>query len=326
MGRASSERGTPEWREFEKLIARIEEAAGPLGIKVKSPDRIPSKVTGRLREVDASIRARIGTSEVLITIECRKRKPTQDVTWIEQLVAKKQSIGASRTIAVSASGFSQEATATAMANGIELRTLSTLSVADIHKLMRLNFVMFWKRHCAISGARVRFFRGLDGSWEMPGEAEFDYEIPPETDPSAPLFTGITTGRRRSLNDLWHELQAATDPFEEIGESTELCHRAFCYVFPGDFTLDTPGGTHLLGDVTVSVALWKTFDIVSIDEARKVEYASPEGEVVQRVEFEWHPEPTKPCRLSLQIPKDATDVKDLKVIADWPGATTINGEP
>lgn len=70
----------PEWREFERLVARIEADAGPRGLVVISPDRIRCKVTGRLREVDASIRSRIGTAETLITIECRRRAAIQDVT------------------------------------------------------------------------------------------------------------------------------------------------------------------------------------------------------------------------------------------------------
>lgn len=63
-------RSDPQWREFEKLIARIEADAGPQGIVVKSPDRIRCKLTDRLREVDATIRTKAGTAEMLITIEC----------------------------------------------------------------------------------------------------------------------------------------------------------------------------------------------------------------------------------------------------------------
>ncbi len=94
-----------EWREFERLVARIEADAGPRGLRIKSPDYIRCRTTGRLREVDASIRTQIGTVEVLVTIECRRRSKVQDVTWIEQLATKKDTIGASHTIAVSASGF-----------------------------------------------------------------------------------------------------------------------------------------------------------------------------------------------------------------------------
>jgi hypothetical protein len=43
-----------EWREFEKLVARIEMAIGPMGAVVTSHDYLRDSVTGELREVDAS--------------------------------------------------------------------------------------------------------------------------------------------------------------------------------------------------------------------------------------------------------------------------------
>ena len=87
----------PAWREFEQMVARIEADAGPAGLIVKSPDRIRCRITGRLREVDASVQTQVGTTNILVTIECRKRRPVQDVTWVEQLATKKQSLGAART-------------------------------------------------------------------------------------------------------------------------------------------------------------------------------------------------------------------------------------
>ncbi len=65
-----------DWREFEKRVARIEAALAPSGAVVKSPDRVRDLVTGSYREVDASIRYKVGTVPVLITIECRKRTTT----------------------------------------------------------------------------------------------------------------------------------------------------------------------------------------------------------------------------------------------------------
>ncbi|MCW3099146.1 MAG: hypothetical protein JWL77_4764 [Chthonomonadaceae bacterium] len=133
---------TPAWRQFEQLVARIEADSGPLGLIVTSPDRIRCKITGHLREVDASVRTKIGTSDILVTIECRQRKPKQDVTWIEQLAAKKSNIGASHTIAVSHTGFSQEAEAVARHHGIDLRQLSDVSAAEVNQLIKLDFVIF----------------------------------------------------------------------------------------------------------------------------------------------------------------------------------------
>lgn len=120
-----------DWREFEKLVSRIESMAAPRGVVIKSPDRIRDLITGQLREVDASIRTRVGTAEVLITVECRQRSRSGDDTWIEQLATKRQKIGASKTIAVSARGFTESAIRSATQFGIELRTLSEVTATDI---------------------------------------------------------------------------------------------------------------------------------------------------------------------------------------------------
>jgi hypothetical protein len=78
------------WREFELLVARIEKQLSPLGAIIKSPDSIIDKVSGSPREVDASIRYVVGSTPILITIECRNREKLQDDTWIEQLAKKKE--------------------------------------------------------------------------------------------------------------------------------------------------------------------------------------------------------------------------------------------
>jgi hypothetical protein len=71
---AAGKKELQAWKQFEQLVARIESDASKEGLTVVSPDRIRCKITGRKREVDASIRGKIGTADVLITIECRKGK------------------------------------------------------------------------------------------------------------------------------------------------------------------------------------------------------------------------------------------------------------
>ncbi len=117
----------PEWRSFEELVALVERHLAPKGAVVRSPDRIPDKTTGQLREVDASVRYQVGSIPVLITIECRDRSSVEDVTWIEQLVSKRDSLGASVTVAVSSTGFSLPAIEKAKARGIEIRLLREVS-------------------------------------------------------------------------------------------------------------------------------------------------------------------------------------------------------
>jgi len=89
---ARSENAAPAWRQFEKLVALIESHLSPRGAIIKSPDYIPDRITGQLREIDASIRYQVGSVPILITIECRDRTSEEDVIWIEQLVSKRDGI------------------------------------------------------------------------------------------------------------------------------------------------------------------------------------------------------------------------------------------
>jgi hypothetical protein len=127
----SGKKNTPIWREFELLVAAIEERLAPKGASVKSPDKIRDLDSGKEREVDASIRFKIGTVDILLTVECRKRGSVSDVTWIEQLATKRLKIGASKTIAVSARGFSEAARLCADRYGIELRMLDDIGPEQI---------------------------------------------------------------------------------------------------------------------------------------------------------------------------------------------------
>lgn len=140
----------PKWRNFEQLVTAIEQHLCPHGATVLSPDHIIDKTTGQSREVDASVRYRIGSVPILITIECRDRTATQDVTWIEQLIAKRESVGASATIAVSSTGFSGPALDKAKANEIEARVLREVSEESIRD---------WAAHLEIVVVRGKFGMG-----------------------------------------------------------------------------------------------------------------------------------------------------------------------
>lgn len=314
---ASREKSSPDWRRFEQLVARIEADAGPMGLRVTSPDRIRCNITGRLREVDASVRTKVGTSDILVTIECRKRRPKQDVTWIEQLATKRASIGAARTIAVSVAGFSAEAVA--RQHGIEIRRVSDVSIKDINRLMQLDFVHFPHKRCAIASVGVRFFRSLD--WKIPDPSKVDLVLSPDTDPHATIFKSLDTGNTWSLNDLWRQLQETTDPFVGIEKGGRPVIRTACFPYPGTVTINTPSGPKTIGDVVLSVSLSLELERVDLAAATKVEYSSPEGEALQRVEFASREPGMQDWRVSLQMPKNSVDLTRLRTRLDKPA-----GEP
>lgn len=306
---SSSKKRSPDWREFENLVARIEKDAGPAGLVVKSPDRVRCKTTGRLREVDATVRTRAGTSDILITIECRRRKHREDVTWVEQLATKKQLIGAARTLAVSSNGFSDGARTLAARLGIDLRTISDVSIADLNKLVVLDFVHLNHKSAAIARVGLKHFR--DEQWTVPDPEKLDQFLPEETDAKRPIFRNTDTGHRWSLNDLWTQMQQAADPFAGIERNGKIAIRTACFSFPGNVTVGIPAGPQTLDDVLLSVALSIRVEQVWLDAATKIEYSSPDGLVLQRVEFKSHDPGAGDFGFALQLPKSATDTDQLR---------------
>ena len=310
-----SRRKYPDWREFERLVARIEADAGPHGMVVTSPDRIKCKVTGKKREVDASIRCKVGTVDMLITIECRRRSAVQDVTWVEQLVNKQKAIGADRTIAVSSSGFTEPAKKVASLNGISIRKLSEISVDDITKILRLDFVLFWHKASAIAQIGIRKFRSLD--WKMPAPEDVDFVLPKNIDPFTAIFRNNDTGETWSTNDLWLQLQEATNPFEGIDKSQPPMLRTACFPYPGTVTISGPDGDHILGDVILTVALWIEAEQVTVNTANKVEYSSEDETAIQRVDFTSQQNYNDDWRISLQAPKGSDNNQDVVIGGNWP---------
>ncbi len=124
-------------KDLERLVARLERLLAPTDAVSTSPDYLPDKITDGKREVDVSIKSRIGSSPILMTLECRERARAEDVTWIEQLAAKRNSVGVDKAVAVSSFSFSEPAITKATFHGIEIRRLEDITHVDtlvVHQL------------------------------------------------------------------------------------------------------------------------------------------------------------------------------------------------
>lgn len=117
-------------RELEVLIRTLEALFVDSPAEVRSPDLLPGRLSGTAREVDVSLRGKVGSIEMLIIIECRDRSARQDVRWIEELSTKREDVGAHMAIAVSRSGFTPAAQSMAQAKGIELRTFEQFETSS----------------------------------------------------------------------------------------------------------------------------------------------------------------------------------------------------
>jgi hypothetical protein len=299
-----------EWRLFEALVARVERDALGDGTMVTSPDRLRCRLTGRLREVDASL---VRPDGRITTIECRKRKGRQDVTWIEQLATKRTSLGADKTIAVSSKGFSQAAQIVAEQHNIELKVLRPLD-GNVCPPADLDLVVFWHATATLHSAGLRF--ASDKRWAVPRPDEVDLMLPKTVDPYAPIFRNIDQGHRWSLNDAWRQLQEVTDPFRGIGKGEPPVVRTACFPYPGNVAVDAGDGEKRLGDLILSVALSIEPEPVWQSEADKVAYGPPGKPGLQRVEFassqskqDWH--------IALQTSVDADTARAVKTSSSWP---------
>jgi hypothetical protein len=152
-------------REFEELVAMVERHLAPKGAVVRSPDQIKDRVSGQLREVDASIRYQVGSANVLITVECRDRSRVQDKQWIEQIAQKQRDIGANVTIAVSRRGLSKPAMKAATHHGIEVRAFSEINEQALREWATEIDLMYFHGAFGFDHCRVHFHDDLNDTLE-----------------------------------------------------------------------------------------------------------------------------------------------------------------
>ena len=285
-----------EWRKFEELIARIEKAVAPSGAVVKSPDKIPDNVSGTPREVDASIRYKIGTCPVLITIECRHRGGAEDVTWIEQLAEKKRSVGAAITIAVSSSGFSKPAVAKAAALGIQVRTLREATVEELIGWLKIQHVDLDLAEFTLSSLAIELYDAKEGT-ELSSEVQDSFR---ELGIRAKIFERNTDGRRYHVENLLIEWDKRNGSFfpEDLPEETEPIFQTLHQPFErGSLQCET---THGKLDVqVVHIKLASTRKKSRVPFSRLFEYSSPESPLIQTAESQLMP------NLALSLHRDLT---------------------
>jgi hypothetical protein len=117
---------TPE--SFERQISRIHELLERSDDIVTWNDHIPDPDNPtRLRQIDITVRR----DSKLTIIECRLSQTRQNVKWIEELVGRRQSLGAQTIIAVASAGFTIGADKKAARYGVLLRDLRQLSDEEI---------------------------------------------------------------------------------------------------------------------------------------------------------------------------------------------------
>ena len=178
-------------RDLEEVIKKLEEATS-MGLIVKSPDFILDKITNSKREVDVSIRGRIGSHDFLIIIECRKRRVKGTVDWIEQIITKTKDLGADKVIAISSSGFSENAIEKARMHNVVTRTLEQVSVNEIPGWLNIEISEFSVLRSEYRQISIVF----NDENNQPSKLDLDLKE------KSPIFIQKKDGKHLFFSDIW----------------------------------------------------------------------------------------------------------------------------
>lgn len=286
-------------RELEELVALLEEALGPSGAKVASPDHIADRETGETREVDVSIRAVVGSVPVLVIIECRDRSRIQDVTWIEQVAQKRNGLGAAKAVAVASSGFSGAAMAKAQALGIETRVIRQITMNEVRAWLQIQEVSFIDRYQEMRGVEVELdTRQIESALDL--ASSVNEALRGKTSAEC-VFIAKRSGIPCSVDTLWNFLWG-TEPlmtrlFRGVpGDGTRVKKRLKAvFANPQDcYQMLTKEGLVDVKSVTFVLHCWAQSSLLTAE--RMVSYGNAEGAIADLVRYKGSVN-DKGCRMS-----------------------------
>lgn len=136
---------------LENLVAYVEKTLLPAGFSVTTNDRVYNDEGDQIAEFDVQVRGHIGTTDFSWLIECRDRPASgpAPVAWIEQLVGRRERFRFNKVTAVSTTGFAAGATEFAVAQGIELREVKSLTAGDFAEWLHLRYITYHVRHTTL---------------------------------------------------------------------------------------------------------------------------------------------------------------------------------
>ncbi|WP_174906272.1 restriction endonuclease [Burkholderia diffusa] len=118
-----------EWREFEQLVARIQQDLAP-DAKVEHDVMLVGEVTGERRQVDVLLTQNIGQYTMRVAIDCKDYKTPVDVKGVEEFSGLVDDIGVNKGVLVCPAGFT--ATAKKRAKSLRIALYRPLDTGD-HK-------------------------------------------------------------------------------------------------------------------------------------------------------------------------------------------------
>jgi hypothetical protein len=224
----------------------------------------------------------VGTLPVLITIECRDRSKDEDVTWIEQVAQKRESIGAAITVAVSSSGFSAPALTKAAQLGVATRTLTDATAGDLVSWLRTQVITFDFERWWIEHVRLDLYDAPIG-WSFDEGAQEQLKT---LGARAPIIIRNSDNAPGSMEDIlriWEAMNGRFFPKDMPADGKEHHGRIAQAVERGVFHVRTGDGPRDVRQFEIILGFLRTETEITV--ARMREYADPNGPLVQSAEWE-----------------------------------------
>ena len=114
--------------KFQRFVHDLEALLAPDGATVEESGMVLDRSTQEQVEVDVVIKIPASPRTLVVGVECRDRKRAADISWIDQLASRKQNLELDRLVAVSRSGFTQNARKKAEQLGIDIEEMNASKV------------------------------------------------------------------------------------------------------------------------------------------------------------------------------------------------------
>ncbi len=108
----------PKWKKFEEFVASLQSLSTPDAV-LKHDDKIKGK-SGVIRQIDVSVRYKLGQFDLLIVIDCKDWKNPVDIADVGSFIDMVEDVEANKGAIVCNAGFTDGAKKRAIEKGIDL--------------------------------------------------------------------------------------------------------------------------------------------------------------------------------------------------------------
>jgi len=187
-------------QDLENVIGHIERACLPLGFNISNRKKIYDESGNQIAELDIEVSGKIGTTDIKWRIECRDRPSdgSAPVSWIEQLVGRRERLNFNKVTAVSSTGFSPSAINFAAKKGIEIRSVLEIQQEDISDWFKLDRLIFDERIGDLKNVQIFIHNAKD---EQVKEIE---DLLNNIDKNTKVFSHTSSNEKFSANNIWRE--------------------------------------------------------------------------------------------------------------------------